>query len=192
MRDLDIRRALHDELTLAYGSDPDTLIVDELGLCQGDARVDVAVVNGVLTGYEIKSPADTLARLPRQAVVYGRTLDRVIVIAGENHLPEIAKLIPEWWGLRAAVERDGRVMFEDRRDPGENPDVDPLALVQLIWRDEALEALNERGLGRGLQSKPRRVLWQRLVAELSLQELKDLIRQTIRVRERWRSGARPS
>ena len=44
----------------------DTIVLDELGLCHGDVRIDVASVNGELSGYEIKRHADTLARRPKQ------------------------------------------------------------------------------------------------------------------------------
>ena len=59
MRDVDIRRALR---TRVRDSDDmkEALVVDELGLCQGRARIDLAVVNSSLHGYEIKSERDTL------------------------------------------------------------------------------------------------------------------------------------
>src|SRR6187402_1509374 len=57
--DPDVRALLREYLEDVHkGSD--TRLLEELGLCQGDVRVDVAVVNGELSGYEIKSPSDTL------------------------------------------------------------------------------------------------------------------------------------
>ncbi len=75
MRDQDIRDSLRQELVAAYGSDSSTLIVEELGICCGMARVDVAVVNGELKGFEIKSEKDTLGRLPAQSGMYGKVFD---------------------------------------------------------------------------------------------------------------------
>jgi hypothetical protein len=51
------------------------IIIDELGLCRGTVRVDIAVVNGVLKGYEIKGDQDTLRRLASQAATYNRIFD---------------------------------------------------------------------------------------------------------------------
>src|ERR1700674_1251921 len=70
LRDSEIRAALRAKLHSIHSQDPETVVIDELSLCQGDARVDMAVVNGSLSGYEIKSDRDTLTRLPRQLAVY--------------------------------------------------------------------------------------------------------------------------
>jgi hypothetical protein len=49
-------------------------MLDEFGLEHGEVRVDVAVINGELHGYEIKSERDTLERLPRQVKAYSAVL----------------------------------------------------------------------------------------------------------------------
>src|SRR5437870_5424523 len=99
MRDADVRRALLDDLRAKYDGDPDTRIIPELGLCQGDVRIDVAVVNGSLNGYEIKSDADTLDRLPAQQEAYSKILDTVMAVAGGRHLEAVAAMVPDWWEL---------------------------------------------------------------------------------------------
>ena len=64
-RDCDIRLALENRLVQQHSNEPDTLIRHEVGICAGKRRLDMAVVNGEFTGYEIKSDADTLARFHR-------------------------------------------------------------------------------------------------------------------------------
>ena len=73
MRDIDIRRRLRADERL-HPWDSNTRIVEELGLCQGVARVDLAVVNGTIHGYEIKSERDTLTRLSGQAEIYNHII----------------------------------------------------------------------------------------------------------------------
>ena len=68
-KDQDIRSVLNQKLEKKY-RDADTIIINELGLLQGLCRVDVAVINGIIHGYEIKSEADTLERLPLQAKLW--------------------------------------------------------------------------------------------------------------------------
>lgn len=53
--DSDIRPVLRSRLRLKHANDTDTVVIEELGLCRGQVRVDVSVVNGLLHGYEIKS-----------------------------------------------------------------------------------------------------------------------------------------
>jgi hypothetical protein len=55
VRDRDVREALHRKVLKEHHGDADTLVLDELGLRHGTCRVDIAVVNGYLHGYEIKS-----------------------------------------------------------------------------------------------------------------------------------------
>ena len=86
MRDADIRRALHLALQTEHSSDPDTLIRHEVGVNAGKRRIDVVLVNGELTGYEIKSDEDTLARLAGQSEAYVEVLDRAILVTSQRHL----------------------------------------------------------------------------------------------------------
>ena len=96
---MDVREALHAKVLLAHRDDPHTLVVDELGLCEGEARVDIAVVNGFIHGFEIKSERDTLERLPHQVEVYSLVLDRVTLVVAENHAAHAMEVIPDWWGV---------------------------------------------------------------------------------------------
>ena len=75
IRDAEVRPALRTYLEQQELAHPDTLLIEELGLCQGQARIDLATVSGVLHGYEIKSNRDRLTRLASQAATYSRVLD---------------------------------------------------------------------------------------------------------------------
>jgi hypothetical protein len=102
MRDSDLRAALLRRLARRHSRDAETLILQELGLRHGAAHVDVAVVNGLLHGYELKSDSDSLGRLARQALVYGSVLDRVTLVVGRRHVEEAVGMVPAWWGVQVA------------------------------------------------------------------------------------------
>lgn len=188
MKDSDIREVILSDLARAYKNDPDTMIIEELGLCQGDARVDIAVVNGSIHGFEIKSDQDTLKRLAGQAVIYGRVLGSITLVVGSEHLAEALRIIPKWWGVIVAKETSGQMELKKKRNGKLNPKLDPFSLVQLLWRDEALDALKKHDLHKGLASKPRTVLWKKLAEHLSTDELFVLVRSFLRSRQNWRSG----
>src|SRR5262249_26817602 len=78
--DSGIRPGLRSWLRLKHADESDTVLIEELGLCRGRVRVDVAVVNGLLHGYEIKSDRDSLRRLAGQVEVYGKVLDRATLV----------------------------------------------------------------------------------------------------------------
>lgn len=189
VRDRDIRSATRAQALREHIEDPDTLVIDELGLLHGEARVDIAVVNGELHGFELKSAADTLERLPRQILAYGSVLDRVTLVLAENHYAHAMKLVPAWWGIKlAAMQRDA-ITLSDHRRAQPNEQVDARSLAMLLWRDEALAELAARENSRRLQTCPRRALYDRLVAALSLDELRECVRSTLKRRRGWRVDA---
>ncbi|WP_128815240.1 hypothetical protein [Vibrio sp. 624788] len=53
--DSEIREAFHKKKLKSQHEDNQTLVIDELGLMHGSNRIDIAVVNGCIHGYEIKS-----------------------------------------------------------------------------------------------------------------------------------------
>ena len=186
MRDIDIRRELRADGRLHPG-EPDTRIVEELGLCQGVARVDLAVVNGTIHGYEIKSERDTLTRLPGQVAVYSRVLDYVTVVTAPAHADKARGLVPEWWGIWTATNGKRGIRLRELRSAFRNPGVDPFALAQLLWREEALEALIASDLASGMRSKSRKEMWSRLAMELTLDELGGTVRECLKNRAKnWR------
>lgn len=172
-----------------FGNDPTALILDELGVCCGRVRADMAVVNGELKGFEIKSDQDTLLRLRSQAAAYGRVFDTISIVVAAKHMEKVRKIIPSWWGILVA-EKGGNTHPDIRsyRRERNNPNPDPLAIAQLIWRDEAFELLKAHNLHSGLRSKPRRFLWMALVRNFPLAELQMLVRTQLKARRDWRSA----
>jgi hypothetical protein len=189
MRDIDVRRLLLADLNRAWVDDKSTRIVEELGLCKGCVRVDVAVVNGSFKGYEIKSERDTLVRLASQAAVYSRVFDTMTIVAAERHIPKLEAIVPQWWGIDTVSDTFGvgSRLLSLRRE-GVNPTVDPLALVQLLWRDEALSLLRRAiGSPQLFAKEPRQVIWKSLAVAVELSELKDMVRTCLKARPRWRA-----
>ena len=107
VRESQIRASLLLALRDRHGADPNTLIRQELGLCAGARRVDLAMINGELVGFEIKSDQDTLYRLAGQAEAYGQVLDRVTLVTTARYIDKAAALVPTWWGLIRADPADG-------------------------------------------------------------------------------------
>ena len=101
-----MRYVLRENLDRKHVADRNTLIVEELGLCRGTARVDIAVVNGQLSGYEIKSDRDTLSRLPAQMATYSRVFDTMTAVVAERHLGSTKAIIPDWWGVQVVAAVD--------------------------------------------------------------------------------------
>jgi len=191
MHDADIRKLLHEvEMKRICAADPGTRVIDELGIFEGKYRIDVAAVNGFLHGYEIKSSQDNLDRLPSQQTAFNKVFDKLTLVADERHVEEAMKVLPAWWGLMVAGMRDGSPYIDQIWAPRLNPEVDPFAICQLLWKEEAMSILAERKLSAGLSTKRRRVLWETLSFALELNELKEIVRTTLKERDDWRAGVR--
>ena len=96
--DKDIREPLFDFLEEAYGK---VRILEEKTM--GKSRADVVMVTpNALFGIEIKSDADTYARLGRQVKDYNQYYDYNYVVAGTSHALHVEEHIPEWWGVITA------------------------------------------------------------------------------------------
>lgn len=189
-RDADIREALRARLRAAHHGEDDTLLVEEMGLCQGEVRIDLGIINGHFIGYEIKSPRDTLERLPGQASVYSRTLDQVTVVTCERHLKGVVGLVPAWWGVEIVQRAGSGISFDCVREAQQNPSVDPAALVQLLWRHEVLSILIENQWDRGVRTKAKQVLWDRLVESVDPHALHVIVRNRLKARDDWPTAQR--
>jgi len=187
MRDRDIRRALHETVFSAHRGDPDTLVLNELGLRHGECRVDIAVINGMLHGFEIKSDSDTLERLPSQVVVYSAVLDRATLVVGEKHTSKAITKLPSWWGVNVVYDDGfGNPKFECFRAEQPNPGINPVALAELLWRGEAVEVLDLLGAPAAVLRQPRGKLYRYLAEAVETTVLGDIVRRRLKARAGWR------
>lgn len=190
MNDSQIRASFHQKCLRKHHRDPSTLVVDELGLRHGKCRADIAVINGHLIGYEIKSDVDSLRRLSDQIDSYNAVFDRVSAVVAECHLSEAVAMLPEWWGVISVREGQcGTTHFESIRRSKQNIHVDDYAIAQLLWRNEAQEILVNLGIhGKQLQEK-RSNLYGYIVNELDSSELRKTVKQYLMKRTNWRHPA---
>ncbi|MED3876274.1 sce7726 family protein [Lysinibacillus capsici] len=185
LKDSDVRRVLDKALCEKYGQNLDTKIYHELGILHGRSRIDIAVVNGILHGYEIKSESDNLLRLPTQIRDYNSVFDKVTIVTQRCHLNEIRSIVPKWWGIILLTKYKGKLNLRQVRTGKNNPNIDSFALSHFLWKNEAVEILKERDLHHGLISKPRKELYLKIAESLELDELKSCVSMKLRSRVDW-------
>jgi hypothetical protein len=163
-----------------------------MGVWSASVRIDIAVINGELSGFELKSDRDTLERLPLQAELYSRVFDRVDLVVGRRLAETAIRSVPEWWGISIAKQKGETIEFEDRRCGKLNPTPDPYLIAQLLWKDEALKVLDQFDLAAGWRSKRIKLIHQRLAAELPITDLKERVRIALKRREGWLKANSPA
>jgi hypothetical protein len=185
MRDRDVRAAMLERLKLECDGDHNTRIVEEMGIWSGSVRIDLAVINGELSGYELKSDRDTLERLPTQAQLYSRVFDRVCLVVGSKHAKKARRIVPRWWGVIVATDSKNGVSLELARESDTNRTPDPILIARLLWREEALAILDDRNLATGWRSKSAALIHERLSSVLPLAVLSDCVRTALKKRDGW-------
>ncbi|MBN2268977.1 MAG: sce7726 family protein [Sedimentisphaerales bacterium] len=193
MNDAEIRQSFHKKRLRRQHAQKNTLVIDELGLNHGRRRADIAVVNGHLVGYEIKSNDDSLRRLKEQVKSYNAVFDKISIVVGDRYVNSIQNHIPLWWGVIVSVRGPrGAINFNIIRRAQTNINVDPICLARLLWRNEAEEILRERKLPARILRQPREMLYGYLADELNICELRKLIREYFKKRKNWRCPELPS
>lgn len=188
--DILIRSALKKFLTNHHAQDEKVRIIEEFGVQHGTARVDIAVINGIIHGYEIKSDQDTLRRLPRQMGVFNLVFDKITLVVGKNHLYQAINMVPEWWGIIIVkIDNNGSLIFNVIRGEEFNKNQDSVSIARLLWREEALRILEKNKVADGFYSKPRDFIYKKLASVLDQEALSEEVREKLFLRADWRPDA---
>jgi hypothetical protein len=168
--DRDIREPLFEWLEANHSM---VRILEEKQI--GRSRADVvAVTEQGLIGMEIKSDADTYARLSRQVKDYDRYYDFNVIVAGTSHAGHVAEHVPEWWGI-VTVEMDrGQMDFYEMRNAKPNPKMRIEKQLSLLWRPELALIQERNGLPKYREKSKafvQKKLLEKLPADLLHEEI---------------------
>lgn len=187
MYDSDIRSLLYKDLSkeLMYIDDFSTIIIPEMNILNGYVRIDIAVINGLFHGYEIKSDMDTLQRLPRQAEFYGRVFDEMVLVTTPKYIEQVQNIVPSWWGIKYYDEKNELINI---RNCSCNNNVDPYSRLTLLWKDELIELLCQYS-DKKYKSKTKFALIDIILKEVPHNVILEYTREVIKLREDWRAGS---
>lgn len=140
--EFDLRQATREMLMSRATGHAHSRMFEELCIPDGTARIDLALVTDRLEGFELKSDFDTCKRLPRQIEAYNRVFDTMSIVTGRMLAHEVSAIVPAWWGIAwAHRDADENVTLRWMRHAQPNPARSAHSLAQLLWREEAREAL---------------------------------------------------
>ena len=189
MNDPIIRRYLLEELKKKYISSDNDInrIVNEMAVCRGLARVDVAVINGSLHGYEIKSSEDTLVRLDNQLNTYFKCFDYISVVTTEKHLTGVFAHCPENVGISEVISIGNKVKIIQKRKAKRNRNIDAISVLELLWKNELLELANLNNLTKKINSKSKEFICSYIADNLNISKIQYSVRCLLKTREGWKS-----
>lgn len=194
--DRDIREPLFDFLEQKYGK---LRILEEKQM--GRSRADIVMVlPDAVVGIEIKSDADTYARLARQVKDYNRYYDRNLIVVGSTHGLHIKEYVPDWWGIVTVELVDSAVDFYVLREPQDNPDTDRKRQLGMLWRPELAHIQELNGMPKYrekskafvidklIQKVPQETLKQQACEELFQRDYTTIAEEITQYRKQRRAG----
>ncbi|HBP25120.1 MAG TPA: hypothetical protein DD632_07025 [Oribacterium sp.] len=159
LKDKDIREPLFSFLEETYGR---IRIIEEKNM--GGSRADVIMVTPErFVGIEIKSDADTYARLAGQVEDYDRYFDANIIVVGTRHALHVEEHVPETWGIITVEEVEGQADLYMLRRPKPNPALEVSRKLSLLWRPE-LQHIVERHLKHKYEHLSKKQVMEKLLA----------------------------
>ncbi|MBO5620522.1 MAG: sce7726 family protein [Butyrivibrio sp.] len=197
--DKDIREPLFEFLEDRYGK---VRILEEKRT--GSARADVVMITPeFLYGIEIKSDADTYARLEKQVRNYNWYYDRNIVVVGSSHAAHVIEHVPDWWGIiTVEADENGDADFYVLRKTDVNPQVKDKRKITILWRTELNHLLEKNSLPKYkeksklfvqeklLDKVPGEVLWPQAYEELFERDYSTIGAEIEKYRKSRRAGVR--
>lgn len=192
MNDNDLRKAVKRRIQRNLKNRPNSLLIEELGVHHGAARIDLVLVNELIHGYELKSDSDTLDRLPDQITQYSSVFDKMTIVVGYKHAYSALQMVPDWWGVKLAhMGTRGAVHISAARSALRNPAQDSRSLAELLWRNEALDLLEQFDNLNGLRSKPRSVIYDTLATCLDIEQIREFVVKRFNSRTNWIADVLP-
>lgn len=184
LNDIKVRILLLEELDKQYSGCDNTRIINELGLDHGASRIDVAVVNGIMHGFEIKSDLDNLNRLPRQMEYYNKVFERMTIVVSRKYLAEVRTIVPFWWGIKTISADQTRLI--NIRKGRQVSYQDPLLIIKLLWKKELDGLIDHLQLPKSLKKMRKNQLLTLLNEEADPEIIKNYVYNVLKTRENWR------
>lgn len=175
LKDQDIREPLFDFFDEKFGK---VRIIEEKQIAKSRADV-MLVLEEKLIGVEIKSDADTYARLARQVKDYNKFFDYNYVVVGSSHSKHIEEHVPEYWGIIEAISKEESVEFNVLREPEINKRAQRTYKMKrklsILWRPELSHIQEINGMPKYKQRSKdfvitkimEKVLWDLLHRQIS-------------------------
>ncbi|GAA2033744.1 hypothetical protein GCM10009720_12840 [Yaniella flava] len=155
------RSAIVQKILLGRHSLNTSTLLNEFRI--GKSRVDLAILNGKSTAYEIKSDRDSLKRINSQLDDYAKFFEEVYVVTSENRQNEVIASIPESTGLLILTSASKPALRTIRKSQNHTSQNDPEIISDSLRLSEAKELLTL--LGCEIPTAPNTIVRQLLRSE---------------------------
>lgn len=185
LRDKEIREPLFDFLEQTYGK---TRMIEEKMI--GRSRADMMMVTpSALYGIEIKSDADSYARLAGQIRDYDCYYDYNIIAVGTRHAMHIREHVPDYWGIITVEETGEGPDFYVLREPLSCPKTDWERKLSLLWRPELAQLQEWNGMPK-YKDKSKAFVCRKIAERIPDKLAEKLLKEQVKKREQLKRRSR--
>jgi len=163
LSDYIIRGALLSNLNAQYKHCKNTVIFEEFAVPRPSGRIDIAVINGLTSGFEIKSDQDSLTRLHHQVPAFNSFFEQMILVTTKKHITKARQKIPYHWGLILACNDQNHVTIRNIRKPRTR------SRINLESQLHCLTMLELRAIAAQIYPKP--IAYHQLLKDALVEEL---------------------
>lgn len=163
------------------------VLIDELGFSNRTKakspdktfRADLALANGRLVGFEIKSGNDSLHRWPGQCEAYFRVFDEIWLCTHGRHLEKALPITPKEAGIIVVDDLGGMAIV---REASAHKRLNIYDLSGLLWLDELKKLCSQNNLG--FKSRDTKTALREIVSQsLSIDVVRDYVLSRIKERK---------
>lgn len=133
-----IRKNLKDFLSVRKPSPK--MILEELGVHNGNAIADVVAIYKVAHCYEIKSDKDRIERVLKQIEFFDLSFSKLTLVTTKKFLNRAIELLPPYWGILVAIQKNqSKIIFQYKRKAKYNPNWNSEKSLLSLWKSELLD-----------------------------------------------------
>lgn len=174
-----IKSAVIDRL-FESGVLDDAVLVNEMVVANWSRRADLAVANGKLHAFEIKSDLDTLRRLEAQVDTYLSRFDKVTVVTTHRYLSAVKAMLPTEVEIWEVTLNQGTTSIRIARRGRTIEIKNKRLLCGFLHKPEMVKLLRSHGIKESSDS-PREVLIE-TIESLSVGKVREFVISSIKAR----------
>ncbi len=190
---VDIRIALRCWIENRFKISQNDLLIDELGFSNKDPnssvdstfRADLALANGRLVGFEIKSEKDSLKRWTSQMKAYLNVFDEVWLCVHGKHLESALTITPKKIGIIVVDNFESLALVRMANNHATNNTYD---LSGLLWKDELIDLAKQYEIK--IKSRTTKNEMRELLADsLDINLVRAFVLKQLKLRKNYQSSS---
>lgn len=185
LREQDVKIALIDWL-FKKGLLNNATIINEMVVANWSRRADLAVANGHLQAFEIKSDFDSLKRLDGQVQIFTSQFEKVTVVCSPKFTCEVTKRVTPDVGVVEYHSGNSGVRFKIVQRGRVCSRLNKLVYLGFLLKAELKDLLNNHGVG--VSSVQTRQCLEAIAARLPLNKIREFALLSIKKRYQVTSG----